>query len=111
MSSIVCNGGSQVSSGLGFLDLRARSCTRYNRLAPKLRNSPAYPVKMSTTWTKIQPLRNSGDVKAIGFCPRAEANVRTNTMGNMTTPGETVRYPTKKIKKTTIARKARIDSE
>src|SRR5271157_5016252 len=111
MSSIVCNGGSQVSSGLGFLDLRARSCTRYSRLAPKLRNSPAYPVKMRTTWTKIHPLRNSGEVSVIGLCPTADANVSTKTMGKITTPGETVRYATKKMKNTTIAKKARIDSE
>ena len=32
-------------------------------------------------------------------------------MGKITMPGEVVRYPTKKTKKTTIARKARIDSE
>src|SRR6516164_11699429 len=64
-----------------------------------------------TTWTKIQPLRRVGEANVTGFCPTAEANVNTNTMGKMTMPGEVVRYPRKKMKNTTMATNARRDSE
>jgi hypothetical protein len=46
---------------------------------------------MSTTCTKIQPLRSSGELNVTGFCPMAEAKVKMKTMGKITTPGETVR--------------------
>ncbi len=68
-------------------------------------------MKIIATWTNIQLLRSAGEVNVTGCCPTAEANVKTKTTGNMTTPSEVVRYPTKKMKNTTMAMNASSDSE
>src|SRR5581483_575072 len=92
-------------------DFRLRSCSRYSRLAAKLKNSAAYPVKISAMWTRIHPLRSNGFVNWGGCCPTAAENVSRNTSGNTKIPGDVVRYRMYTPVKNTIIRNASSDSE
>src|ERR1051325_1926565 len=80
-------------------------------LAPKLRKSAAYPVKIRATWAAIQPPRSTGLSKFTGCCAMDEANVNRKTSGKMKMPGESVRYRQYISRKTDKITKASNDSD
>src|SRR5579864_6459315 len=103
MSSITSSAG--IRHSLGDLLFSLRSCTRYNRLATKLRSSAAYPKKVSVTCANIQLVRSSGDESSADCSPMQAAKVRRNTNGKMKTPGDGVLYFSQKTRKKAMIRK------
>src|ERR1035441_9676091 len=89
---MTCRAGKRAKIPLALFDFRARSCIRYKRLAPKLRKSAAYPVKIIRMCKASHPCLAATEVNTSGCCPVAATKVSKNTRGKITIPGVVVLY-------------------
>src|SRR5438067_2752077 len=80
-------------------------------LATKLRNSAAYPAKISATCATIQPLRNNWEVNSGGCCPMEAAKASKKTSGKTKIPKAVVRYLAQTARNVAMHKNANNDSE
>src|ERR1041385_6762288 len=96
---------------IAFLDFRPCSCSKYTRLATKLKNRAAYPAKIKVTWTMIHVFRKSGFENSGGCCPTLAAKVSKKTSGKTKMPKVVVRYFAQTARNATMLRKPSSDSD